>query len=127
MLDFGQAGWFELQPVRQIIYGLALCFLAIMLAVEAKAAWVANAGQSPSDLSAVKLCPSSAARVHPESACLSAPPQKSIDPIQPAALLESPATSKWKSFSSQRDEALIRVTELPFFSASLFFRPPPAV
>jgi hypothetical protein len=126
MLDFGQARLFELQPVRRIIYGLALCFLAALLALEAKAAWVANAGGSPSDLSAVKLCPS-IPRIDSEFACTSVPSQAPIDPIQPIDLLERPANARWRSFSTEGNEGSIRITGLAFFSGSLFFRPPPAL
>jgi len=48
----------KMQRVRRIVFGLVLCFLAALLAVEAKMAWAGCSGNSPSDLTAIKLCPS---------------------------------------------------------------------
>src|SRR5215469_17020131 len=57
MLDCQQVRFFPLPSARRLIFGLALCFLAALLAVDAKAAWVACAGHSPNDISAAKLPP----------------------------------------------------------------------
>lgn len=57
VVDFEQARSCPLSPARRIVFGIMLCFLAALFAVETKVAWVANAGTSPSDLTAAKLCP----------------------------------------------------------------------
>ena len=115
-----------MHPLRQFIYGLALCFLAALLAVEAKAAWAAN-NQSPNDISAVKLCPAAGKQVDfaTEEAAHS-----SGHPLQLAKIgveLKGSAFPERNRSRADAFEAPRRFTELSFFSATLFLRPPPAL
>jgi hypothetical protein len=115
-----------LHPLRQFIYGLALCFLAALLAVEAKAAWAAN-NQSPNDVSAAKLCPAAGKQVD----CATADgAHSSAPPMQLAKIgMELKGSAFPERDRSRPDafEAPRRFTELSFFSATLFLRPPPAL
>jgi hypothetical protein len=126
VIDCDSVGSFSiLQPNRQFVYGLLLCFLAALLATEAKAAWAADWAGVPSDISAVKLC---------------SPPMKQIE-VSIAPLPDLPAgpprfARAWIGVQSPFLAALSmareinwrasgRISSLPFSSFSLFLRPPP--
>jgi hypothetical protein len=118
---------FDLQPVRQFIYGLALCFLAAFLAVGAKAAWAASGSGAPSDLSSVKLCPAGVKEIE---GSLPATPKPSVDPLHAAdaifeiqVQLTSAQSPSWHA----RPDHLGHVVDQLFFSPAVFFRPPPAL
>jgi hypothetical protein len=115
-----------LHPLRQFIYGLALCFLAALLAVEAKAAWAAN-NQSPNDISAVKLCPAAGKQVDSATEEIT---HSSAHPMQFAKIgmaLKGSAFPERNRAHADAFEAPRQFTERSFFSATLFLRPPPAL
>jgi len=126
VLNFVQVGSFKLKPVRRIVYGAALCFLAALLAVEAKVAWTANAGNTPSDITAVKLSPVPTTRI---SSAVHAASAGSTDFIVVAAFIATCRIILSLHQASGRPafdfKAVRRLAELSFFSPPLFFRPPP--
>jgi hypothetical protein len=128
MIDFGQVRFFELHPVRRIICGVALCFLAALLATEAKAAWVASAGGSPNDITAVKLCSVAGKRLESAMDSPLARSHNPIDWIQVAAVcLNTTPFVQWRSFSTADPRGSGTPLELSYFSPPLFLRPPPAL
>jgi len=131
VIDFDSVRSFPvLQPVRRFIYGLVLCFLAALLATEAKAAWAADRAGVPSDISAVKLCPPAIKRIE---ASVAPAPHFPVGPLGrdffvPTAIgIQDPflaVGSGSREIGPQRPK---QVTTLPFFSPSLFLRPPPSL
>ena len=126
MLDFEQVRLFTLQPVRQIIYGAALCILAVLLAVEAKVAWTASAGGAPNDLTAVKLCPVPGKCIDPRIHIASPDIFKSVTATDLAASCLISFVSKWTSRRDANRQDPQGLAELSFFSPPLYLRPPPA-
>jgi hypothetical protein len=126
VLDFEQVRSFKLQPVRQIIYGGALCILAALLAVEAKVAWTASADGAPNDLTAVKLCPTPGKCIHPIIQVASPDTLSPITASELAATYLITFASKWSSGPVAKRRDTQRLAELSFFSPPLFLRPPPA-
>jgi hypothetical protein len=118
---------FKLQPVRRIIYGVALCFLAVLLAMEAKAAWAASAGHSPTDITAVKLCPDAGKHLE---ATTDAPLARSYGPTEltqvTAVCLNATPFAQWSLSSTANPQSSSTPKELSYFSPPLFLRPPPA-
>jgi hypothetical protein len=119
---------FELHPVRRIICGVALCFLAALLATEAKAAWVANAGSSPSDITAVKLCPVAGKQLQ---AAIDVPLARSHNPIDSIHVIAvcqcTTPFAQWSISSTANPQSSGTPLELSYFSPPLFLRPPPAL
>lgn|SRR5690348_18281708 len=126
VVDCEQERSFKLPPARRIFFGAALCFLAALLAVDAKVAWVADAGSRPNDLTAVKLSPIAAKTI--ELKAQSAPPEPhhtaalllAAIPAQPASIPFSASLQLLRSPSSQ-------LAILDFRSPALFIRPPPSI
>ena len=126
MVDCAQARFFTLPRVRRIIFGLTLCFLAALFAVEAKAAWVANAGHTPNDFTAVKLCPVSGKWI--ESQNNSAYRTSNSNTVMPQHVLFFAPPSLInrglaRSVVYSNPSALLHSI---YFSAPQFFRPPPS-
>lgn len=127
VVDFDSVRSFSvLQPVRRFIYGLALCFLAALLATEAKAAWAANGAGVPSDISAVKLWPEAmkqvASRGQTASRPMAVPIRLACLSVDRAAALPPASCEPFES----RLRLSIPVARLLCFSPSLFLRPPPS-
>jgi len=114
-----------LQPVRQFIYGLTLCFLAALLATEAKAAWAANGAGVPSDLSAIKLCPAGIKRVEISIAPAPHPPLSPVDSVVLSADTRPHLLLLARGYCESDPPGPAKIAELPFFSQPLFQRPPP--
>lgn len=115
-----------MHPLRQFIYGLTLCFLAALLAVEAKAAWAAN-NQSPNDITAVKLCLAVGKQV---DLAVEDAAHSSSHPVQLAKTGMALRGSAFPERNRRRVDSFEcsrRFIELSFFSATLFLRPPPAL
>jgi hypothetical protein len=117
---------FRLQSIRQITCGFALCFLAALLAVEAKVAWTACSGESPNDTAAIKLCPVAGKHVDPK---LQDAPSKTFYPcgvLKGGSLfffVAYPLKLKKVSLNFETGE---NAPKLSYLSPPLFFRPPPA-
>jgi hypothetical protein len=113
--------------MRQFVYGLLLCFLATLLAVGAKAAWVADAGGSPTDLSAVKLCPPLgkhlAAAISPD--LRSAP--KLADSMDSSADHRADPIATLRRLCDCDPRVSPSIAPALFSSTSLFRRPPPSL
>ena len=130
MVDFDSVkGFSQVRPLRQFIYGLALCFLAALLAVEAKAAWVAN-DRSPNDISAVKLSPAPGEHTHAAIAAIAAKISSGdghdhIDLV--AVILEAASSKRGHTCIENAPSDAKQFIERSFLSSSLFFRPPPTL
>jgi hypothetical protein len=127
VLDFEQARSFALQPLQRILYGLALCFLAALLATEAKVAWAAQSGGSPNDITAIKLCPVAGKWIDRRVEATSSIPESRLAPPQLGAILQHTFVAKWGVSPAPRSPRPVSVAEHPYFSALLFLRPPPAL
>ena len=88
-------------PARQIVFGVLLCFLAALLAIDAKVAWVAAASSQPNDLTAVKLSPLATNSTEQKAQVSQPDPQLvtsqnvaalQTDPVMPASFAPSSST-----------------------------------
>ncbi len=123
MIDFGQ-----MKPaMRQFVYGLLLCFLATLLAVEAKAAWVADAGGSPTDLSAVKLCPAPGKHITAAIAPDLRTASKLADSIDSSADRKAHRLASPRRLSDSDLRVSPSIARALSSSTSLFRRPPPSL
>lgn len=116
-----------MRSVRQIVYGVALCFLAALLAIEAKAAWAASANGSPSDISAVKLCLSAIKPIESRPAHTSPTASCLIEATSACAFFENVRLTKGKTFFTSVEQSSARPIKLVYFSPSRFLRPPPVL
>lgn len=125
VIDCERERSFQLSPVRRIFFGAALCFLAALFAVDAKAAWVADAGSRPNDLTAAKLSPIAAKTIELKIRATQPEPHLAAVlilaalPAQRASIPLSASLQVLRSSSSQ-------LAILDFRSPALFVRPPPS-
>jgi hypothetical protein len=126
VLDFEQTRSFVLQPVRRILYGIALCFLAALLATEAKVAWAAHSDGFPNDMTAIKLCPVAGKLIDRKAEATSPIPQSRLDTTQLSTIRQDSFVVRWGVKLAPRRPLLVSVAEHLYFSAPLFLRPPPA-
>lgn len=126
VLDFEQTRSSALQPVRRILYGIALCFLAALLATEAKVAWVAHTGGFPNDMTAIKLCPVAGKLIDRKAESTPPTPVSRLGSTQASAVLQGSFVIQWGVKPVRRRPLLVSVAEHPCFSPPLFLRPPPS-
>jgi hypothetical protein len=113
--------------IRQGVLALGLCLLAALFALEAKTAWYWAANGPGVDISSQKAFPADL----PTVVCRQSPSQ--LPNILPLAmlLLTSMGAIAWKGKGFLRgidvDFNHVPVSSAPYFSPSLFFRPPPAL
>ena len=115
-----------MSPARRIIFGTVLCFLAALLAVEAKVAWVADAGGQPNDLTAAKLSPITAKSIE-QKAQASQPEPLYSSALILAALPAQPASIPFATSLQLIQSPLQHITMVRAHSAVLFVRPPPSL
>jgi hypothetical protein len=95
--------------------------------VEAKVAWVASAGSSPNDFTAVKLCPVAGKWIDPKLADKSSNAHRTIPSTQFSASYLRTFVANWAIRPIANRQRSVGIKELSYFSAPMFFRPPPAL
>lgn len=112
---------------RLTVFGVVLCLLAALFAVEAKMAWYSPAGSARAEISAAKLQPADVTKLISHLSN-SAPFQIPQAPdfyenaaVMALALLCMAAMSLVARLAPRHQQ----VCAAPSFSAPLFFRPPP--
>ena len=111
---------------RLTAFGIALCLLAALFAVEAKIAWYSPAGSVNTQISSAKLQPADASKIFAHAAVTQVPPTPDFHENVAAvtlALLCLAATSVAARAVPNR----LQVFAAPGFSVFLFFRPPPTI
>lgn len=111
---------------HRILFGAALCFLAALLAVDAKVAWAAHAGGQPNDLTAVKLSPIAAKSIELKARASQPEPHRSVTPL----LTSLPSHPPVIPVASSRRTPQSPLKRLPIADAYLsaqFVRPPPSI
>lgn len=116
-----------MQSARQILCGVALCFLAALLAFEAKTAWVANAGMSPTDLTAVKLSPAVVKPPDAKAACSSPMLTGSTHAIEPCLAFHKAYAAKDRRHAAIYEQEMASFSRLACFAPPQFLRPPPVL
>lgn len=127
MIDFQKARSFVLKSARRIICGVALCFLAALLAFEAKTAWVANAGEFPTDLTAVKLSPAAVKPTDAKVACSSPMLTGSTQAIEACSAFDKAYAAKDRRHAAIYEQKMASVARLACFAPPQFLRPPPVL
>jgi|SRR5579862_2982900 len=115
----------KVQPVRRIVSAIALCFLAALLSVAAKMAWAGYSGNSPTDITAIKLCPSVEKWIAP--ALHASPASHGLrHSAASAAMAQNLPAGHSRFWQRTAHQQLSRAAaDLAFFSPPLFLRPPP--
>ena len=111
---------------RLTAFGIALCLLAALFAVEAKMAWYIPAGSANAQISSGKLQLADGSKIFAHAAVAQAPPTPDFHEnaaVVTLALLCLAAMSVVARTVPSRPQ----VSAAPGFSVSLFFRPPPTI
>ena len=95
--------------------------------MEAKTAWAATGSGIPSDLSAVKLCPSPSKQIAVSAAPATHPPMKAVDSFVSGVDAQAHLCAASQGHHESVSPNPTRIAKLAFFSPSLFVRPPPGL
>ena len=113
--------------IKQGMLALGLCLLAALFALEAKAAWYGPANGPGVDISSQKALPADLPTVASRQSSSQLPDTLPVALL----LLASIGAMAWKSTDFlpgiDVDFNHVPVSSAPYFSPSLFFRPPPAL
>jgi hypothetical protein len=119
-------GGFLIRHSRLTAVGIMLCLLIALFAVEAKIAWFSPAGSASAQISFAKARPAEPPKSLPQR--FAAPELTAHDFAGTAALLAvALLLVTITKLVAQARPAWPQVSASPGFSASLFFRPPPAL
>jgi hypothetical protein len=119
-------GGFLIRHSRLTALGIMLCLLAALFAVEAKIAWFSPAGSALAQISSAKARPAEPPKILPDRFASPTPPAYDFSgsaELVALALVLLAATM----FAARVTQPRPQVCASPGFSASLFFRPPPAL
>jgi hypothetical protein len=125
MVDSVQKRSYALSPARRILFGAILCFLAALFAVEVKVAWVANAGTSPNDYTAAKLCPVAGKLIEQKLHSSVSSENQSKGLLQLAVITLAFALPIRKFLQQNYPPTFSGICQSHDFSAFFFYRPPP--
>jgi hypothetical protein len=119
-------GGFLIRHSRLTTLGIMLCLLVALFAVEAKIAWFSPAGSASAQISFAKARPAETPKMPSQRFASPAPPAHDFAGtamvLAVAWLLFAPAAVGFYRVVPARPQ----VCASPGFTASLFFRPPPA-